>query len=257
VRTVAWVTLVLLVLVVLAAAVVLQRPVRAAERQRQQHVVNGALVVFPLVAAAAGFAAAGSYRPGDRERTVWASLGAACALWALGRAVFWYAQVLGELPKFPSVAELLTAGFFLFGLWGVYQQYRTVRQLVGPPHRLGTVAVAGVTLVVGYLLFLQPVVAGGVGGFAQSVSLAFSLAGFAMILLAVAPALAFLGGLEGYVWLVVSAALVCIAGAVMWFGNAVYFDVWFVGHPSNVLQLAGFALLAVGAVWHRALMREV
>jgi hypothetical protein len=257
VRTVAWVGLVLLVLVVLAAVVVFQRPVRAAEVRRQHTVVSGALVVFPLVAAAAGFAAAGSYRPGDRERAVWASLGAACALWALGRAVFWYGQVLGEPPEFPSVAELLTAGFFLLGLWGVLQEYRAVRELVGPRHRLAMVAVVAVTLVAGYLLFLQPVVAGGLGGVAGLVSLAFSLAGLALIPLAVAPALAFFGGLEGYVWLVVSASLVCIAVAVMWFGNAVYFDAWFAGHPSNVLQVVGFALLAVGALWHRALMREV
>ena len=30
--------------------------------------------------------------------------------------------------------------------------------------------------------------------------------------------------------------------------RAVFFDVWFVGHRSNVLQIAGFALLAVGAL---------
>lgn len=255
-RKVAWVALLLLVLVVLAAALVVQRPVRAADVQRQHTLVSAALVVFPLLAAGAGFVAAASYRPGDRERTVWTSLGAACALWGLGRAVFWYGQVLGEPPSFPSVAELMTAGFFLLGLWGVYQEYRAVRELVGPPHRVAMGAVVAVTLVGGYLLFLQPVVAGGLVGMRESVSLAFSLAGLVLIPLAVAPALAFLGGLEGYVWLVVSASLVCIAVAVMWFGNAVYFDAWFVGHPSNVLQLVGFALLAVGGLWHRALMQE-
>ncbi len=255
-RTVLWVAVVVLVLVVLAAAVVLQRPVRAAEVQRQHNLVSAALVLFPLLAAGASFGAAASYRPKDRERTVWTSLGAACLLWALGRAVFWYGQVLGEPPAFPSVAELLTAGFFLLSLWGVYQEYRAVRELVGPPQRVAMVGLAVVTLVVGYLLFLQPVVAGGLRGPGESVSLALSLAGLALIPLAAAPALAFFGGLEGYVWLVVSASLVCVAVAVMWFSNAVFFEAWFAGHRSNVLQMAGFALLAVGAFWHRALMRE-
>lgn len=255
-RTVVWVALAVLILVAGASAVVVQRPVRAAEVQRQHGVVSAALVLFPLLAAATSFAAAASYRSGDRGRTVWTSLGAACALWGLGRAVFWYGQVLGEPPTFPSVAELLTAGFFVLGLWGVYQEYRAVRELVGPAQRAGMAAVALATLVVGYLLFLQPVVAGGLRGPAESVSLAFSLAGLALIPLATAPAVAFFGGLEGYVWLVISASLVCISVAVMWFSNAVFFDVWFVGHRSNVLQMVGFALLAVGAFWHRALMRE-
>ncbi|MCS7234806.1 MAG: hypothetical protein RMM30_02345 [Armatimonadota bacterium] len=98
--------------------------------------------------------------------------------------------------------------------------------------------------------------AGGLRGPGESVSLALSLAGLALIPLAAAPALAFFGGLEGYVWLVVSASLVCVAVAVMWVSNAMFFDAWFAGHRSNVLQIAGFALLAVGAFWHRALMRE-
>lgn len=248
---------VVVALAVLSVAVVLQRPVRAADAQRQHVLVSAALVAFPLLSAAAALAAAGSYRTGDRERRVWASLGVAATLWAAGRAVFWYAQAsLGHPMPFPSAADILTAGFFLLGLIAVYQEYRAVRDLVGPTHRVVMVAVALVTLVVGYVLFLAPVVAGGLRTTAQSVSVAFSLAGLALIPLATAPALAFFGGLAGYVWLLISASLVCVAVAVMWFSNAVFFDVWFVGHRSNALQIVGFALLAVGALWHRQLMRE-
>ncbi len=255
-RTAGWVAAVLLVLVVGAAAVVAQRPVRAADRQLQHTLVSGALVLFPLVAAATGVGASASYRPGDRGRVVWASLAAACGLWAVGRAVFWYGQVAGQPPAFPSVAELLTGGFFALGLWGVYQEYELVRELVGPRQRAGMLVVAALTLVVGYALFLRPVVAGGLQGLAESTSVALSLAGLVLIPLATAPALAFFGGLEGYVWLIVSASLVCIAVAVMWYSNAVFFDAWFAGHLSNVLQMVGFALLAVGATWHRSLLRE-
>lgn len=251
-----WVVLVLAVLAVLGAVAVVQRPVRAADVQTQHTVVSVALILFPLAAALASFGASGRYRPGDRERTVWNSLGAACLLWALGRAVFWYTQATGEPASFPSVSELLTAGFFALGLWAVYQEYQTVRDLVGPAHRVAMAAVAVAVLVAGYALFLRPVVAGGLVGAAESISIAFSLAGLAMIPLAIAPALAFFGGLVGYVWLVLSASLVCISVAVMWLSNAVFFDVWFVGHRSNVLQMVGFALLAAGAVWHRDLMRE-
>jgi hypothetical protein len=248
---------VVVLLATLAAAAVLQRPVRAADAQRQHVVVSAALVAFPLLAAAAALGAARSYRPGDRERTVWSGLGLAAALWAAGRALFWYAQTsLGHPMPFPSPADLLTAGFFLLALVAVYQEYRTVRDLVGPTHRVALVAVALVTLLAGYVLFLEPVVAGGLRTTAQSVSVAFSLGGLVLIPLATAPALVFFGGLAGYVWLLISASLVCIAVAVMWFSNAVFFDVWFVGHRSNVLQIAGFALLAVGALWHRQLMRE-
>lgn len=247
---------VLAVLAVLVAVAVVQRPVRAADVQVQHAVVSVALILFPLVAAAASFGAGGRYRPGDRERTVWNSLGAACLLWTLGRAVFWYSQAGGQPAPFPSVPELLTAGFFALGLWAVYQEYQAVRELVGPAHRAAMAAVAVAVLVAGYALFLRPVVAGGLVGAAESVSVALSLAGLAMIPLVIAPALAFVGGLVGYVWLVLSASLVCISVAVMWLSNAVFFDVWFVGHRSNVLQIVGFALLAVGAMWHRDLMRE-
>jgi len=256
VRTVPWVAVVVLLLLGLAGAAVLQRPVRAADVQRQHTAVSGALVLFPLLAAAGSFSAAGSYRPGDRERTVWTSFGAACVFWALGRATFWYLQGTGQPAAFPSPADLPTAGFFLLGLWAVYQEYRAVRDLAGPAHRAVMAGVALAALAVGYVLFLQPVVMGGLQGAAESVSVAFSLAGLALIPLALAPAMAFFGGLEGYVWLIISASLVCISVAVMWLSNAVFFDVWFVGHPSNVLQMVGFALLAVGAFWHRALMRE-
>ncbi len=255
-RTVLWVAVTVLVFLVLAAAAVLQRPVRAADVQRQHTVVSAALVLFPLLAASGSFSAAGSYRPGDRERAVWTSLGAACVLWAVGRAAFWSLQATGQPTAFPSAADLPTAGFFLLALWAVYQEYRAVRELVGPGHRAVMAGVALAALVAGYLRFLQPVVTGGMWGAAESVSVAFSLAGLALIPLAVAPAMAFFGGLEGYVWLIISASLVCISVAVMWLSNAVFFDVWFVGHRSNVLQMVGFALLAVGAFWHRALMQE-
>ncbi|MER3459904.1 MAG: hypothetical protein C4303_01510, partial [candidate division GAL15 bacterium] len=72
---------------------------------------------------------------------MWTSLGAACVLWGTGRAVFWYEQAVGQAPNFPSAAELLTAGFFVLGLWAVYQEYRAVRELVGPAQRAAIVAV--------------------------------------------------------------------------------------------------------------------
>jgi len=256
VRQVAWLALSVLVLVAVAAVVVLQRPVRAAEVQRQHTLVSAGLVLFPLLAGGAGFAAALSYRPKDRERAVWTSLGAACVLWGTGRAVFWYEQAVGQAPSFPSAAELLTAGFFVLGLWAVYQEYRAVRELVGPAQRAAIVAVVLATLVAGYALFLRPVVTAAPWGLKEGTSLALSVAGLAMIPLATAPVLAFLGGLEGYVWGLISASLICISVAVMWYSNAVFFDTWFAGHRSNLLQMVGFALLAMGSFWHRALMRE-
>ncbi|MDR5684091.1 MAG: hypothetical protein QN163_08710 [Armatimonadota bacterium] len=249
-----------ILVVALAAAsswFVLQRPVRTAEVYRQIVTVHAALSTFPLLAALGALGASRSYRTGDRERGVWRTIALACVLWAAGRGLFGYTQIVGGNPlPFPSAADAFTAAFFVLFLAAVYAEYAIVRELVTWRQTSVVAAVALGALALGYWSFLRPVLGGGLAGGAEAVSVAFSLMGIVLIPLALIPATVFLGGLEGYVWLLIAAAIVCLALAVMWFSHAVFFGEWFVGHRSNILQIGGFALLTVGALWHRSIMRE-
>lgn len=236
---------------------VLQRPIRAAEIYQQIVTVHAVLSVFPILAAATALGAARSYLPGDQERRVWMVVALACLLWAAGRALFGYTKIAeGDPLPFPSAADAFTGAFFVLVVVGLYAEYRLVRNLVTPRQSRIVAAVTLAAFAFGYSLFLRPVVAGGVENTAEAVSVAFSVMGIALVPLALIPAIVFFGGLEGYVWLLIAASITCLALAVMWFSNAVFFGDWFVGHRSNVLQIVGFGLLAISGLWHRSIMAE-
>jgi hypothetical protein len=49
--------------------------------------------------------------------------------------------------------------------------------------------------------------------------------------------------------------MLCLAVGLMWLVHAVFYGTWFEGHPGNLFEMAGFALLAAGGVWHEAILR--
>jgi hypothetical protein len=252
-----WVVAVIAVLFMLSAWWVLERPASAAGRAQQFARVNLALVLFPLLASVAAFGAAGAYGPGDRERTVWLAFAAACLAQCVGRAVFAYHQLrLGQPAPFPSVADVFTVASGLLVLVGLVTELGLVREVVQLRQVVGLAVLALLALLVGGSIFLAPLLQAGIRGIREAVSLLFSLAGILLVPLALLPAVVFRGGLVGYAWLLVSGAVVCLGLWVLWFTNAVFYGLWFEGHPSNVLQLLAFALLAIGALWHRTAMLQ-
>lgn len=247
----------IVVLFLVGAWSVLERPAGSAGRAEQFRRVNTVLVLLPVVAALSAFAAATPYARGDRERTVWLAVGAACFLWAGGRAVFAYQQLLlGHPAPFPSLADAFTVGSGLVLFAGLALELGIAREALQPGQVIGLAAFAGVVLLAGAGFFLAPILRAGVRDVREALALLFSLGGIALVPLAVLPAFAFRGGLVSYTWVLVSAALVCQGLWILWFSHAVFYGLWFEGHPSNVLQLAAFALLAIGALWQRAVMLQ-
>lgn len=251
-RKLSWAVAAIAVLFLLGAWSVLERPASAAGRAQQFTRVSLALVLFPLLASVASFGAAGAYGPGDRERTVWLALGAACLAQCVSRAAFAYHQLrLGQPAPFPSVADVFTAASGLLVLVGLATELGLIRDVLYPRQVLALAALALLVLLVGGAIFLAPLLQAGVRGIREATSLVFSVAGILLVPLGLLPAVVFRGGLLGYAWLLVSAALACMGLWVLWFSNAVFYGLWFEGHPSNVVHLLAFALLAVGALVSR------
>lgn len=235
----------------------MQRPIHVAEVHQQIVTVHALLSAFPLVAALAALGTARLYHPGDQERRVWVAVALACLIWACGRALFGYTQIAqGRLLPYPSAAEAFTAASFVLFMVALHTEYRIVSHLVTRSQMWVTAVVGLAGFAAAYTLFLRPVVAAGIANPAEAATMALSLMGAALIPLALIPAMVFFGGLSGYTWLLIAGSVLCLALSVMWFANAVFFGEWFVGHRSNVLQIVGFGLLTIGALWGRSIMAE-
>jgi hypothetical protein len=246
-----------LVLAVLGIWLVLQPPIPLPDLYQQIVTVHALLTLFPLLAASTVLAAATSYHPGDQERRVWVAVALACLAWAGGRALFGYTYIAeGHLLPYPSAAEVFTAASFVLFLAALRAEYGIVSNLVTRSQMLIAAVIGLAGLATGYTLFLRPIVVDGITDPVEVVSVAIAVMGAALIWLSLIPAMVFLGGLAGYAWLLIAGSVICLALSVMWFANAVLFGEWFVGHRSNVLQIAGFGLLTVGALWGRSIMVE-
>jgi len=250
-----WAVAVIAVLFTLSAWSVLERPASAAGWAQQSARVNLAVVLFPLLASISALGAAGAYGPKDRERRVWLAFAAACLAQGVGRAIFAYHRLfLGQPMPIPSVADAFTAALGFLVLVGLVSELGLVREVVRPRQVVGLAVLALLALLLGGGIFLVPLLQAGIRGI-RDVSFLFSLGGvlvgILLVPLALLPAVVFRGGLVGYTWLFVSGAVVCMGLWILWFSNAVFYGVWFEGHPSNVLQLLAFALLAIGALWNR------
>ncbi|MDR7416838.1 MAG: hypothetical protein QN193_08495 [Armatimonadota bacterium] len=247
---------VIAVLFLLATWAVLERPLGIAAREWQALRVHGALVLFPFLAALSTFGTARAYRPEDRERRVWLGLSVAFLLWALGRVAFALHHYRGMGGRSPE-GDVFTAAFFLVVLAAVGGEVRRIRGLgLLTRPQLAFLAVVGfAVLALGAALFLRPVLGQSPLTTRDLVGLLFAFLAVLLVPLGLAPAVAFLGGLWSYAWALFSAGMLCLAVGIMWLVNAVFYGTWFEGHPGNILEMAGFALLAAGGMWHEAILR--
>ncbi len=240
-------------LLLLTAWSVLERPTDPLARERQVFRVHAAVVLFPLLASLTTLKTARAYRPGDRERRVWLGLSGACGLWALGRAAFAYAHFLG-VGSMGWMVDAFTVAFCAILLLAVGEEIRLLRELrlLGVPQLAFLAAVGVAALAVGIVLFLEPIVGQGPRTAQDLVGLVLAALAVLLVPVVLAPAAAFLGGLWGYTWGLLSVGMLCLAAGILWWVNAAYYGVWFEGHPTNLLQISGFALMSVGALWHEA-----
>jgi hypothetical protein len=247
---------VIAILFLLAAWAVLERPLGVAAREGQALRVHVALVLFPFLAALSAFGAARAYRPEDRERRVWLGLSGAFLLWTLGRVAFAFQHFRGMGGRSPE-GDVFTAAFFVVVLAAVGDEVRRIRGLgLLTRPQLVFLAVAGfAVLALGIALFLRPLLGQSPPTARDLLGLLFAFLAVLLVPLGLAPAVAFLGGRWSYAWGLFSAGMLCLAVGLMWLVHAVFYGTWFEGHPGNLFEMAGFALLAAGGVWHEAILR--
>ncbi|MCS7172188.1 MAG: hypothetical protein N0A24_02055 [Armatimonadetes bacterium] len=244
------------VLFLLAAWAVLERPVGTAAREWQALRVHVALVLFPFLAALSALGVARAYRPQERERRVWLGLSGAFLLWTLGRAAFAFHHYRGTGGPTPEV-DAFTGAFFLVVLAAVGEEVRRIRELgLLRGSQLAFLAVVGfAVLALGSAAFLRPVLSHSPLTARDLLGLLFTFLAVLLVPLGLAPAVAFLGGMWGYAWVLFSGGMLCLAVGLMWLVNAVFYGTWFEGHPGNLLEMAGFALVATGGIWHKTTLR--
>ncbi len=204
------------------------------------------------LAAAAALAAAAcavaARRERARVRAGWALLGAACASWTLGEAVWaWYELVAGREVPFPSVADfaflgavpLIGAAMLAFARGDGPRVWRARALLDG-----GIIATA--LLYASWALVLGPVFRARAGGtFEQVISLLYPVGD-----VVVATAVFLVLGRRGRVPLGrLGAALLCITAADSAFAYFVQTGAYFSGFAIDVGWFAGFLLIAAAALW--------
>ncbi|MDR7439180.1 MAG: hypothetical protein QN181_04695 [Armatimonadota bacterium] len=244
------------ILFLLAAWTVLERPLGTAAREQQALRVHVALVLFPFLATLSTLGVARTYRTEDRERRVWLGLSGAFLLWTLGRVAFAFHHYRGTGGPSPEV-DAFTGAFFLAVLASMGEEVRRIRELgLLARSQLAFLAVVGfAVLALGAAVFLRPVLGHSPLTARDLVGLGFTLLSILLVPLGLAPAVAFRGGLWGYAWALFSAGMLCLGVGIMWLVNAVFYGAWFEGHPGNLLEMAGFALVAAGGIWHETTLR--
>ena len=193
-----------------------------------------------------------AWRERARVRTGWALLGAACASWAVGEAIWaWYELVAGREVPFPSVADaaflsavpLIGAAMLCFARGDEPAVLRARALLDG-----GIIAVA--LLYASWALVLGPVFRARVGGaFEQVISLLYPVGD-----VVVATAVFLVLGRRARVPLLrLGAALLCITAADSAFAYYVQTGEYFSGFVTDTGWFAGFLLIAAAALWPGAL----
>ena len=199
-------------------------------------------------ALAAAACAVAAWRGRARVRRGWALLGAACASWTAGEAVWaWYELIAGREVPFPSLADaafllavpLIGAAMLAFGRGDQPTALRARALLDG-----GIIATA--LLYASWALVLGPVFRARAGStFEQVISLLYPVGD-----VVVATAVFLVLGRRAQVPLGrLGAALLCVTVADSAFAYYVQTGAYFSGFPTDVGWFAGFGLIAAAALW--------
>ncbi len=238
-------------------AVYLPAPVDAGARL-VQHLLSVFLQVLTAGAAAlALFQAARTYGPRDHERRVWRLAAVAVLVWAIGLLAYALGEWFGQTRAYPSVADAFLVGAFLLLFAAVADEFRLVNPMLTAQQRLvllGTGVVLWLAVIGG---FMWPLLASPLDPMEKGLDLFYASMAGLLVPLALGPALAFRGGMSGYVWLGVVAGVAGLALASLGFAYLTFYDLYTDVHPVNLLRVAGLTALAASGGWHRRMIEAV
>ncbi|MDQ7850116.1 MAG: hypothetical protein QN152_05075 [Armatimonadota bacterium] len=246
-----------LLLVAAGLAVFLPVPVDAGARL-VQHLLSLTLQVLAAAAATTALLrAARTYGPRDRERRVWHLAAWAPGVWVVGLLVYALREWSGPARLYPSAADAFQVTAFLLLLAALGDEFLLVSPMLPSWQRLalaGCGALLGVTLV-GW--FMWPVLSSPLHPLEKGLDLFYAGMPALLVPLALGPAIAFRGGVSGYVWLGVAAGVACLALAGPGLAYLASYELYTHVHPVNLLRVTGLAALSASGTWHRRMIEAL
>lgn len=210
--------------------------------------VDTILVVVPFVAGYACFRTA--RRSTNGQRAGWASMGIACASWALGGAAWWYYEILaGREVPFPSVADVGYLGLIPFAVAALIAFPQAgVRAALRFRNALDGLIVAGSLLFMSWGFILAPAYeAGAESALAMVIGLAYPVSDVLLATLALL-ALANATGRARVAWVLLATGLLGLAVADSAFAYLTAEGAYASGAWSDLGWLAAFLLIGLAAL---------
>jgi hypothetical protein len=238
-------------LVALGAAILLPVP-SDTQKRLMQHMLSIALQTASAVTAGLlAWSAARRYQGRDVEGLVWRGASVGSLLWAAGILLYAMAQWSGRARPYPSTADIGFGAAVLIWVLALGAQYQLVRPMLTPWQRT-FLWLAGAAIWVGAVgTVLWPIMQSPLDALEKTLDLFYPTFGALLLVLGLAPALVFRGGLVGYSWFGIALGMGCLAAASLAYAHLTWFELYSETHPVNLLRVAGFAAIGVSAAWQR------
>jgi hypothetical protein len=238
-------------LVAAAVAIFLATPVDT-DARLLQHLLS--LVIQTAAAGVAGLLAWSTgrrYQLRDVEGLVWRGTSLGALLWATGLLLYAIAQWSGRARPYPSNADIGFVSAVLIWVLALGAQYQLVRSLLTVRQRrfllFGAIGVWAVFMAT----VLLPILLSPLDPVEKALDFFYPTFGALLLVLGLAPALVFRGGLVGYSWLGMALGMGCLAVGSLVYAQLTWFQLYSQTHPVNLLRVTGFAALAASAAWQR------
>lgn len=194
---------------------------------------------------------AGTYffHRGEPQRTVWLFLGLGLFLWGLGEFSWWILEVVvGREVPYPSVADLFWLIGYPFLLIGFILNWRQLDLKI----RFRTISVwiigLGITTFAAFIFIMLPILVSKISTLEKFLGLAYPV-GDVLILGAASLSLtAYSYGVLSRPWKIIVAGFVATLVADLIYSFLSLFNIYQTGNPVDLLWIAGYLIIGIGAL---------
>ena len=186
------------------------------------------------------------------EGFVWLLLSLGLLLWLGGESLWFYLEaVTGEIP-FPSVADVSWLLGYPVLFLAFFFEYRRLGVDLDMKKKLAiflTVVIAGIIMI--WILLYPIAVSTEVSTLEKFLDLAYPIGDLALLVPVLLVTAVYLGGRLGRAWLIISLGFVVYSFADLAFSYLSWEEIYWSGHPIDLLWLLGDAIVFVGAAMYR------
>lgn len=209
-----------------------------------------------LAAAAAFLAFAGAVYAWLRLRTtkegiVWLLLVIGLLLWLGGETLWLILEAVTQEVPYPSVADVSWLLAYPVLFYALYLEYKRLDVDLGKKKYSIFLVVAAAGILMVWALLYPIAVSDEVSTVEKFLDIAYPIGDLALLYVALLVTAMYLGGQLGRAWLLISVGFILYAVADLAFSYLQWEEIYWSGHPVDLLWMIGDTIVFVGATMYR------